>query len=153
MRRPLVVVLAVAVALAAGGLATWAWAAGAVQAGTAGRDRVALAVTAGRQDDRLAAGLSARSADVAGRDLLGGSRDALSRAIPRAQSALDASAGQVADDAVRRQLSDAVDAARAVGASAAPAVADEVLARLSAATAAVLGAQRAWQAGPPAPTP
>jgi hypothetical protein len=147
MRRPLVVVLVVAVAFVAGGGAAWGWEARAVsRAGSASRDRVARAVTADRQDDGLATGLAARSAGVAGRDLAGGARDALAQAIPGAQATLDASAGRVADAAVRQELSAAIAAAHGVPASAAPAVADEILARLTAAAAAVAAAQQEWQA-------
>lgn len=154
MRRPLVVVLVVAVAFVAGGGAAWGWEARAVsQAGSASRDRVARAVAADRQDDGLATGLAARSAGVAGSDLAGGALDALSGAIPGAQATLDASAGQVADDAVRQELSAAIAVAHAVRASAAPAVAGEILARLAAAAAAVTAAQQEWQAARSTPTP
>ncbi len=85
MRRRPVVVLVAALTVAVGGGAAWGWETRAVSlAGMAGHDRAGSAVAAVQQDDRLAAGLTDRSAGVAGRDLVGGSLAALSQAIPAA---------------------------------------------------------------------
>ena len=58
----------------------------------------------------------------------------------------------VADDAARQELSAAIAVAHAVPASAAPAMAGEILARLTAAAAAVTAAQQEWQAARSTPT-
>lgn len=152
MRRRPVVVLVAALTVAVGGGAAWGWETRAVSlAGMAGHDRAGSAMAAVQQDDRLAAGLTGRSAGVAGRDLVGGSLAGLSQAIPAAQAVLDASAGKVADDSLRQQLAAAIASARTVGASPAPAVADGLAGRLTVTTAAVMAAQQVWQTAHGAP--
>lgn len=147
MRRPLVVTAVVTVAFLAGSGAAWGWQARAASAaGAASQERVATALAAGRQDELAAAGLADRSATFVGRDLLDGSLSGLSQAIPGAQAMLDASAGRVADDAVRQRLAAAIaEAQGAVGGRTAPAVVDALAGRLAATSADVVAAQREWE--------
>jgi len=148
MRRPLVVTAVVTVAFLAGSGAAWGWQARAASAaGAASQERVATALAVGRQDELAAAGLADRSATLVGRDLLDGSLSVLSQAIPGARATLDASAGRVADDAVREQLAAAiVQAQEALAGRTAPAAVDALADRLAATSAAVVAAQHEWEA-------
>lgn len=147
MRRP-VIATVVAAALVVGGGSAWAWRANAgTTIDATDRDRVASAVDAGADDEQAAANLANRSASLVGQGLLDDALAGLSQAIPPAQSALDASVGKVADDAVRQQLSAVIAQAQAaVAGSVAPSSADELAGQLSTASATVTAAQQAWEA-------
>ncbi len=146
MRRT-VVVAVVTGALVAGAASAWAWDGRAAAASRASHDRVAQALAAGADDEQAAAELSVRSIGVVGQGLMLGTHADLAELIPEAQAALEASAGQVPDDAVRQRLADAIAAAQeALAGSAAPARANALASDMVAASAAVAAAQQEWLA-------
>lgn len=147
MRKSAVAAAVVVAALAAGAGTALVWDARADAAAAASQDRVASALAAGEHDERAAAQLADRSSGIVSRSLLASAHADLAAQVPEAQAVLDASAGQVADEAVRERLAAALAAALAVlDAGAAPALAEDASAELAAASAAVSAAQQEWLA-------
>lgn len=148
MRRTAVAVaVAVVVALAAGGGSAWALGERGRAGDAASRERVASAVAAGADDEETATRLAGRSAGEVSRALLADSQQDLATALPQAQGVLDASAGQVADDAVRQALAVAVAQAQAaLDAGVAPVRADALVGELVATAGVVTTAQAEWLA-------
>jgi len=145
--RRTAVAVAVVVALAAGGGSAWALDERGRAGDEASRERVASAVAAGVDDDETATQLASRSAGEVSRALLADSRQGLAAALPQVQGVLEASAGQVADDAVRQALATAIARARAaLDAGVAPVRADALAGELVATAGVVTTAQAEWLA-------
>jgi hypothetical protein len=139
------VAVAVVVALAAGGGSAWALGERGRAGDEASRERVASALAAGVDDEATATRLAGRSAGEVSRALLDDSQQNLAAALPQAQGVLDASAGQVADDAVRQALATAIARAQAaLDAGVAPVRANALAGELVATAGVVATAQAQW---------
>ena len=144
-----VTVAVVALALVVGVGTSWAVAehGARVAAQAAAAERVGAAVDAARAEDDAARDLSGRAAVADVDALLVAARADLQTASAAGRSALGASAGKVAEDAVREQLAAALDAADAALSGAPGAAhADALTAAVTSATAQVTAAQQDWEA-------
>jgi hypothetical protein len=147
IRRVTVAVVALALVVGAG--TSWAVSAHGerVAAQQAAEERVGAALDAAMAEDDAARDLSGRAAGADVDALLVAARTDLETASAAGRSALDASAGKVADDAVRAQLAAALDAAdAALSGAPAAAHADALTAAVTTATAQVVAAQQDWEA-------
>ena len=144
-----VTVAVVALALIAGAGTSWAVTEHGqrVAAQQAAQERVGEAVDAARAEDDAARDLSGRAAGADVDALLVAARTDLETASAAGRSALDASAGKVADEAVRTQLAAALDAAdAALSGAPAAAHANALTATVTAAAAQVTASQQDWEA-------
>ena len=146
IRRVTVAVVALALVVGAG--TSWAVSERGerLAAQQAAEERVGAALDAARAEDDAARDLSGRAAGADVDALLVAARTDLETASAAGRSALDASAGKVADEAVRTQLAAALDAAdAALSGAPAAAHADALTAAVTTAAAQVSAAQLDWE--------